>query len=818
MRRVLKKGIAVALAAAMVVTLAPASADAAKKPSVKKKASVQVGKTTKIKVKNGSKKAKVTWKTSNKKVAKITKKTTKGNKATATVKGVKKGKAKITASYKLGKKKAQKLVCTVTVGNATVPVATPTPGTNTTPTPVPTNQGGGSTVTPPPSDPTPTPTPVSTPTPSPRPKNKNLDAWQAAEGSTFTIDGKVEAGEGWEDSTPNDLLTDITKTSGVRKPNASDVDAAKEIPVTEAKANIMWSGKDVYVLMNVKGDSDKVIIYYDENSKGTKDTATKIEIPVGDGAATSSNAAYAVEAKTAKADGSYVVEAKITGKADLAVDGKVNIDIQMNKGDVSVNFYDTRSAMVYNEETKEFELGDAEVKVGDNAELMGPVTLLGQMPAATSAFFTEFGAQILEASGIESAEFETTTPAEGEEAKTTNTKAVKYVDAKYWTDTYADHGAPSIEFSKVNTGDKVYINNPEKITLGTPVLDGDGNAVLDEDGVPTFTTSRDQAQAYIIWDDDYLYVMFDVNDPDISPANNDHYTTDSTELFLDEDASCNAYDAEKDAVQLRVDVANNVFSSNDAGAGNYAVVGHAVGYKHADGTVDDKIEGATGYQTQYIIKLNSKHAPNTVMGMELQINDCYTSDVDNSGNAFTDADGNPVNGALRAGTITAYDTTNTAYENPERFERLKLIKKGVTEGPSDPTDKPADPTDKPADPTDNRLDLSKINIADGSTIEVNDDGSAVITCAGNYTGGITIDIPAELADGAKKMVVAVDAEPSSGQFNLEFDGDETVTQYNWGADTYNDTTFDVTGKKPTKLVLNSQDNNVFTIKYIEVQK
>lgn len=75
-----------------------------------------------------------------------------------------------------------------------------------------------------------------------------------------------------------------------------------------------------------------------------------------------------------------------------------------------------------------------------------------------------------------------------------------------------------------------------------------------------------------------------------------------------------------------------------------------------------------------------------------------------------------------------------------------------------------------------------------------------------------------LADGAKKIIVAVDAEPSSGQFHLEFDGDETETKYNWGADTYDDTTFDVTGKKPKKLVLNSQDNNVFTIKYIEVQK
>ena len=85
MRRVFRKGMAVALAAAMVVTLAPASADAAKKPSIAKKASVKVGKSTTIKVKNGKAKATVTWKTSKKSVAK----------ASVVVKGVKKVKQQL---------------------------------------------------------------------------------------------------------------------------------------------------------------------------------------------------------------------------------------------------------------------------------------------------------------------------------------------------------------------------------------------------------------------------------------------------------------------------------------------------------------------------------------------------------------------------------------------------------------------------------------------------------------------------------------------------------------------------------------------------
>lgn len=74
----MRKALAAVLCAAMVVALVPSgSADAAKKPSVKKKVSVAVGKTAKIKVKNAAKNAKVTWKTSNKKVVKLGKKVVK---------------------------------------------------------------------------------------------------------------------------------------------------------------------------------------------------------------------------------------------------------------------------------------------------------------------------------------------------------------------------------------------------------------------------------------------------------------------------------------------------------------------------------------------------------------------------------------------------------------------------------------------------------------------------------------------------------------------------------------------------------------------
>lgn len=172
-----KKGLAVTMSMALVFsTFSFTPAQAAKKPKLNKtKATIKVGSTVKLTVKNAKKKAKVTWKTSKKKVAKITKKKIKGKKAYAIVKGMKKGTAKITATYKVGKK-AKKLTCKVTVkakGSTSTqtkkPVTSPT-ATNTvaptggTPTTSPTE--GTSTATPT-SDATPSPTPTPEPTVKP---------------------------------------------------------------------------------------------------------------------------------------------------------------------------------------------------------------------------------------------------------------------------------------------------------------------------------------------------------------------------------------------------------------------------------------------------------------------------------------------------------------------------------------------------------------------------------------------------------------------------------------------------------------------------
>lgn len=198
MRKFSKKGIAVAMSMALVVSaLSFQPAEAAKKPKLSKsKLTITVGKTKKITVKNAEKKAKVTWKTSKKKVAKITKKSTKGKKAYAKIKGMKKGSAKITATYKLGKKK-KKLTCKVKVKNASptkkpdnTPVVTTPGGGDTTATPTQTTQGDGNTPTPPGGD---TPTKEPTPTPTPAPPHGPNDYAYFNEGYTLGYSGKIVA-------------------------------------------------------------------------------------------------------------------------------------------------------------------------------------------------------------------------------------------------------------------------------------------------------------------------------------------------------------------------------------------------------------------------------------------------------------------------------------------------------------------------------------------------------------------------------------------------------------------------------------------------
>lgn len=134
----------------------------AKNPKLnKRKVTLKVGKTSTLKLKNVSKKAKVKWISKSKKIAKIVK----SAKKTAKIKGIKAGKTTVKAKYKLGKK-AKTFSCKVTVQGTTdgkttssanpQPTATPSnvPDSSATPTP----DAPGLSASPTPDVPSPTPT------------------------------------------------------------------------------------------------------------------------------------------------------------------------------------------------------------------------------------------------------------------------------------------------------------------------------------------------------------------------------------------------------------------------------------------------------------------------------------------------------------------------------------------------------------------------------------------------------------------------------------------------------------------------------------
>ncbi len=147
--RKLYAAMAVALTVCLTLPLASdAGADAAKKPALsKKKLSINVGSSKKLKIKNYKKK--VTWKTSKASVAKLSAK----KKTSVKITGKKKGSAVVTASYKQAGK-TKRLKCKVTVREKTVNdvTVTPVPVDNSTPVPQPT-------ATIDPNAPTPSPTP-----------------------------------------------------------------------------------------------------------------------------------------------------------------------------------------------------------------------------------------------------------------------------------------------------------------------------------------------------------------------------------------------------------------------------------------------------------------------------------------------------------------------------------------------------------------------------------------------------------------------------------------------------------------------------------
>lgn len=279
--------------------------DAAKKPKLTQNSTqINVGKTATIKVKNGSKKSKVTWKTTKKSIVSITRKVTKGSKAYAKVKGVKAGKTNVEALYKVGKTQ-KKLVCKITVKDKISDVtqsALPAANTSTALAAVPTPTVSVQTTI----KPTEMPTAVPTPTMPPSAEMKAfLDTitipYSDEIRGNITLPAAIDDADVTWRSSNTDVITDKDadgKAAGVVTRGAQDMTikltatinrnseiASKDIEVTVKQAPAKLNDEDFvgYLFGSFTGSESKASdeqIYFAVSENGYKYTDLNNRKPV----------------------------------------------------------------------------------------------------------------------------------------------------------------------------------------------------------------------------------------------------------------------------------------------------------------------------------------------------------------------------------------------------------------------------------------------------------------------------------------------------------------------------------------------------------
>ncbi|WP_051411144.1 sugar-binding protein [Acetivibrio clariflavus] len=178
---------------------------------------------------------------------------------------------------------------------------------------------------------------------------------------------------------------------------------------------------------------------------------------------------------------------------------------------------------------------------------------------------------------------------------------------------------------------------------GTPKIDGVIDEVWNkaiEIQPPHINGAAVEARATfkLLWDDNALYFLAQVKDPNMSVAPFNAWEQDSVEIFLDENNN-KSVSYGYDDVHYRVNY-NNVRSYD---------VGDASRFYTAT-----KV-GENEYIVEGRIELLKAAKNDTVYGIELQVNDCI--------------------GSGRAGTITIFDTTDSAWNNTSLFGEVILTGK-----------------------------------------------------------------------------------------------------------------------------------------------
>lgn len=178
--------------------------------------------------------------------------------------------------------------------------------------------------------------------------------------------------------------------------------------------------------------------------------------------------------------------------------------------------------------------------------------------------------------------------------------------------------------------------------FGSPVIDGGKDPLWDkaQSVIPAHVSGNTNTKATFkaLWDDRALYILAEVKDTNLSVQSNTPYMQDSVEIFLDE-LNDKTSEYGPDDLHIRINYENLLSIDN----------GNPQSYYSATQKVKD------GYTVETRIALKNPPKNNSVLGIELQINDAE--------------------GDQRVATLNVFDNTGFAWNNPQTFGEIILVGK-----------------------------------------------------------------------------------------------------------------------------------------------
>lgn len=179
---------------------------------------------------------------------------------------------------------------------------------------------------------------------------------------------------------------------------------------------------------------------------------------------------------------------------------------------------------------------------------------------------------------------------------------------------------------------------------GTPAIDAEvddlwSSCTAAEVNIAGMAWEGAKGTVRALWDEHFIYVLFDVQDTVLNKLSENAYEQDSIEIFLDQNNEKSASYGPDDG-QYRVNFDNEQ---------SFGTIPEAEGFKSAA----KKIDG--GYRVELAIPLLAEVAEGAVMGFDAQVNDS-----DETG--------------ARISIMKFNDPTDNSYQNTEKWGELKLVK------------------------------------------------------------------------------------------------------------------------------------------------